>query len=129
MENLGELNVNSGESFEGFVFSPDHPFAENTKENFLQITIINKVPIFTSCAQRHGLLKGRVLVLVGTVWSSEPKNCILSILKQFKQFRQFKQFLKNSVKTVLLSTVLPRLVIIKRGYLLLLMMITGHRSS
>ena len=66
--------------------------------------------LFLPAAQRHGLVKGRVLLvvlLVGTFCFSEPKPpqaviCNLTIKKQ--------------LKTVVLSTVLPRLVIVKRSF-------------
>ena len=57
-------------------------------------------------ARRHGLVKGRVLVVLRTFWSSKPKT-------SFKT--SFKTCFRTSLKTVFnIVPFLPRLVFVKR---------------
>ena len=63
-----------------------------------------------------------LLVVVGTIWSSKPKPS-----QQPHPTKQF--FLKTKLKTVLLGTVLPRLVIVKRSFTCLMYIeVLGHRK-
>ena len=48
--------------------------------------------------------------------TTQTKFKQFKLFKQFKQFKQFKHFKKTQLKTVLLSTVLRRLVIVKRSF-------------